>query len=339
MWIDSKAHVLRETGVVPELEDIQVYSELDKGQVLVRVFNAGLCATQLEEIFVSSRNKKYMPHLLGHEGVGEVIKVGPGVKSKSVGDVCVIHWKVSSVGLDSAPGLYRKGDEQINAGKVVAFSEFVVLPERNLTLKPALLDIQEAVLLGCSYSTGWGAVAKNYSGDSSEQVALIAGMGSVGMASYETARSLGFREVHTLDSKLASDPRWEEITSSSHSSSFEEFRDRNISPHLVVDTTGSTFLIEALYDQLSPRSQLVLVGMPKGGESITINHQKLLDGCVIRGSNGGDINPDADFLYIASDFALQPKTGFLREIFIEEGRDLFEAVMAHRSGTYRKVIF
>lgn len=339
MWIESKAHVLRATGIVPELEHIQVSTELEKGQVLVRVLYSGLCATQLEEIFVSSRNKKYMPHLLGHEGVGEVLKVGPGVKSKFVGDMCVIHWKPSSVGLDALPGKYKKGDVHLNAGKVVAFSDYVVLPERNLTRKPASLSIKEAGLLGCSYSTGWGAVAKNCQGDSSEQIVLIAGMGSVGMASFETANRLGFQEVHTLDSKVRSDSRWQEISSDSHSSTFAEFRNRNISPNLIIDTTGSATLIESLFDQMTPKSKMVLVGMPNNGEKINIDHQQLLDGCMLIGSNGGDINPEDDFDEISHVLESQPKFGFLREIFYQEGRYLPDAIRAHQLGIYRKVIF
>ena len=41
-----------------------------------------MCGSQLGEIDGVKGKDKYLPHLLGHEAVGEVIETGPGVKSK-----------------------------------------------------------------------------------------------------------------------------------------------------------------------------------------------------------------------------------------------------------------
>ena len=50
--------------------------ELKAGQVLVKVFYSGICKSQIMEISGGRENKKWLPHLLGHEASGKVIKVG-----------------------------------------------------------------------------------------------------------------------------------------------------------------------------------------------------------------------------------------------------------------------
>ena len=54
-------------------------SELEVGQVLVKVLVSGLCGAQLHEIRGHKGNEKFLPHPMGHEGCGIVEEVGPGV--------------------------------------------------------------------------------------------------------------------------------------------------------------------------------------------------------------------------------------------------------------------
>lgn len=79
--ISAKAYILRERRLIPSLEPMKVDDNLLQGQVLIRLFCAGLCATQMEEIFSASRNGKCMPHVLGQKAFGRVEAVGPGVRS------------------------------------------------------------------------------------------------------------------------------------------------------------------------------------------------------------------------------------------------------------------
>ena len=53
---------------------------LEFGQVLVKVYYSGLCGAQLNEIDGAKGEDKFLPHLLGHEGSGLVLDIGPGVK-------------------------------------------------------------------------------------------------------------------------------------------------------------------------------------------------------------------------------------------------------------------
>ena len=54
-----------------------------KGYVLVKLKYSGICHTQLNEINGILGKDKYLPHCMGHEGTGEVIKIGKDVKKSN----------------------------------------------------------------------------------------------------------------------------------------------------------------------------------------------------------------------------------------------------------------
>lgn len=301
--IDAQAYVLREKGVIPELEDVQVSDELSVGQVLLRVLYSGLCATQMEEIFVASRNAKYMPHLFGHEGVGVIQAVGPGVETKQVGETCVIHWRQSSVGLDAEPGhYYFSNGQKISSGKVVTFSTQVVVPENRITHCPNGVAIPTAPVLGCSLPTGWGSVVrvgKVRLGD----VVIVVGLGAVGTSAARVALAAGASKVivvepREVDPPMLNDPLVVHFSSVDDMGLWLELQKHSGEKVLAIDTSGSPSVIESLLEQLKPESRLVLVGMPKEGGKVRLDTQKLLDGLRITGSNGGDFDPARDLLEI-----------------------------------------
>jgi S-(hydroxymethyl)glutathione dehydrogenase/alcohol dehydrogenase len=297
--IEAKAYVLRKTGEIPSLEDIRVSDDLKPGQVMLRVLYSGLCATQMEEIFVSSRNAKYMPHLFGHEGVGVVEALGPGVKTKKLGDICVIHWRPSSIGMDSEPGDYFVNQTKISSGKVVTFSTRVIVPENRITPLPQGFPVDRGALLGCSMTTGWGSVVRVGSHSSGDRV-LVIGLGAVGTFAAWTARLLGSIEV------VGVDPKPEIQTSFSDRGVNELFRDlseldrqqgefsRLEGFDLAIDTSGKTDVIERLIAGLPSKARLVLVGMPSSSSWPLLDVQKLLDGLQLLGSNGGRADPGDD---------------------------------------------
>ena len=329
--IRASAYVLRESGVVPKLEEIKVNGDLQVGQVLVRVIYSSLCATQLEEIFVSSRNLRYMPHLLGHEGVGFVEAIGPGVTSKQIGDACIVHWRKSSRGLDAVPGEYWIDDQIINAGPVALFGEYAVVPENRLTQIPAEQVSPETSLLGCAFPTGWGSLKRVGQLGESDSV-LIIGLGGVGESAALAATSIqnaqlsiydaNPRRMAKIDSRLGAEKLFE----------LSEATFRRINPSLIVETTGSPKIIGNLVDWASPGSRIVLVGMPKLGVKAQINIQKLLDGVKILGSNGGDIDFARDFAEMFQDFGASLRREHPSTVEVFPASNLESAIEAHWEG-------
>ena len=82
--------------------------------MLVKINYSGICGSQLGEIDGAKGPDNYLPHLLGHEGSGEVLSIGPGVKYVSAGDKVVLHWRKSQ-GIEASPPSYKWNNKTIRS--------------------------------------------------------------------------------------------------------------------------------------------------------------------------------------------------------------------------------
>lgn len=341
--IDAQAYVLRESGNIPNLEEIKVSDDLELGQVLVRVKFTSLCGTQIEEIFTSSRNKQYMPHLFGHEASAEVIAVGPGVTHILPGANVVIHWRKSSLGLDSNPGKYWSQGAKINAGKVVTLSTYAVVPENRVTAIPPGVEMWAAPLLGCSLSTGWGSAIKT-GGLQAGEVTLVIGLGGVGRASAIVGGSQEDGIAYAVDPRTMDQSDLGNLgirrKFDSLGQAFQEIRAKTTpSPDLVVDTVGLAKHFELLLRELPNTSRVVLVGMPQKSARPRLDTQRLLDGLRIKGSNGGDVDPGVDLIE-ASQLVKKYVSGTgSGQTLVLEWQALPEGIDAMAEGAATKVIY
>src|ERR1700752_1424475 len=73
------------------LEDVP-RRELEPGQILVRVEASGLCHTDIHAAHGEWPVKPTPPFVPGHEGVGIVVELGPGVTEVAVGDRVAMPW-------------------------------------------------------------------------------------------------------------------------------------------------------------------------------------------------------------------------------------------------------
>ncbi len=68
------------------------YPKVPKNYVLVKMKYAGLCHTQLNEISGILGKDKFIPHCLGHEGVGTIVSKGLNITNLRIGDKVVVSW-------------------------------------------------------------------------------------------------------------------------------------------------------------------------------------------------------------------------------------------------------
>ena len=101
-----KAAILVKQDSELVVDEVELPTILNIGQVLVKLSVSGICGSQLGEIEGKKGIDPYLPHLMGHEGCGEVLKIGPGVNTVSVGDKVVLHWKKGS-GIQSETPKYK----------------------------------------------------------------------------------------------------------------------------------------------------------------------------------------------------------------------------------------
>ena len=74
-----KAAILMESNKPLVVANIELPQDLLHGQVLVKVVYSGICGAQINEIEAAKGPDKFLPHLLGHEGSGMVLDVGPNL--------------------------------------------------------------------------------------------------------------------------------------------------------------------------------------------------------------------------------------------------------------------
>ena len=87
-----KAAFINQLNKPLTIRDNVSYENLKKGQVLVKIKYTGICGSQLYEIYGGRDNKKYIPHLLGHEATGIVIDYHHSVKKIKKNDRVILTW-------------------------------------------------------------------------------------------------------------------------------------------------------------------------------------------------------------------------------------------------------
>jgi S-(hydroxymethyl)glutathione dehydrogenase/alcohol dehydrogenase len=291
-----KAAVLRAVGSL-SVEEIEM-RRLKTGQVLVEMTLSGLCRSQLMEVRGFRGEDRWIPHLLGHEGIGIVREIGPGVTRFKPGDEVVLTW-IKGEGLDAEPIIFESDLGSINAGPVTTLSEFTVVSENRLFEKPAPLGDLESVLLGCALPTGAGMAIKGVTGCTNPSVVVL-GLGGVGMAALLTLRALGVKTVIAADSSNVK-TNWarEQGVEFVVAGSIDEIRAYVAKLHpngvdLVLESAGSVSTIECAFLMLSPSGQLIFASHPPTGDRISLDPHALIQGRRIRGTWGGDFNPHLD---------------------------------------------
>ena len=296
-----KAAILLKSKAPLVVEEVIPPDELLPGQVFVEIEYSGICGAQINEIEAAKGPDKFLPHLLGHEGSGKVLDVGPGVTTVEKGDHVVMHWRPSK-GIQSETPMYKWEGTRVNAGWVTTFNEFAVLSENRVTVIPKEFDLKLAPLLGCSVTTAMGVV-NNDAHVKIGQSVLIFGVGGVGLNIAQAADMVSAYPIVGIDlveSKLdmAKDfgVTHAFVARDKPEDSVEIIKEvvGNQGADVVIDTTGNARVIESAYELTHPDGKTILVGVPRKGDNISIYSLPLHFNKVLTGSEGGDSIPHID---------------------------------------------
>ncbi len=287
------------------LLEIYMPTNLMVGQVLVRLIYSGVCASQLHEIDARKGVDIYLPHLLGHEAVGEVIECGPGVRTKFPGDLVIAHWRKGE-GIDAGPSVLNSSMGSINTGSVTTFAEYSLISENRLTVLPKGISFENAPLLGCSLTTGFGAVVKEANVRPGES-AVVIGFGGVGIAILKALKLVSAYPIVVVDileakltlaNKLGADFVVNSLTN------VDSIIDKlfEIIPggaDVVFEVTGNQKEIENAYSISNNSGRTILVGVPDPNKPANFPTLPLHLGKKMIGSHGGSIEPSLDIPRIA----------------------------------------
>lgn len=171
------------------------------GEVLVAVRAASVCGTDVhlwDWNEWAERRVRRVPMTLGHELSGEVVRVGPGVKTLRVGD----HVSAETHIADGTCYQCRTGKMHICENVQVlgvdrdgVFAEYAVLPEPNAwrndpSLDPALASIQEP--LGNAVHC---LLPESNVEDLAGRTVLVTGCGPIGLLAIPVAKMFGASRV------------------------------------------------------------------------------------------------------------------------------------------------
>ena len=158
--------------------------------------------------------------MLGHEGAGTVVEVGPGVTTVKPGDRCIMsfvsncgHCRSCRTGLpnicdtnmetgwtqfDGTVRLHDGDDDVYQMTKLGVFGESMITPHQACYPIPDGVPAEVAALIGCSVTTGVGAVINNPFAKTGMTVAVF-GCGGVGLNVIQGARLLNASRIIAVD--------------------------------------------------------------------------------------------------------------------------------------------
>ena len=216
----TRAAVAFEAG--KPLEIVEVDLEGPKaGEVLVEIKATGICHT--DEFTRSGDDPEgAFPAILGHEGAGVVLEVGPGVTSLEVGDhviplytpecreceyclnpktnLCQKIRTTQGAGVmpDGTSRFSYKGEKILHYMGCSTFANHTVLPEIALAKVNKAAPFDKICYIGCGVTTGIGAVINTAKVEVGSTV-VVFGLGGIGLNVVQGARLAGATMIVGID--------------------------------------------------------------------------------------------------------------------------------------------
>jgi len=297
-----KAAVLTKTNCRLEIiNDIEIPS-CEQGQVLVKVLFSGLCHSQLMEVRGKRGEDKYLPHMLGHEGVGLVKKVGVGVTKVKVGDKVVLGW-IKGIGKDVTSTVYNSPIGKINAGAVTTLNDYSIVSENRLVKFPFGIDEKAAVLLGCALPTGAGIVLNQLKPEPGSLLGVF-GLGGIGLSALLAMNHFKPQAIVVFDIEESKLELAKELGAthcySADAVGIAQFQQNfPLGLDCIVEAAGKTSTIEAAFSLVKRGGgRCIFASHPPAGELIKLDPFELICGKSIEGSWGGATQPDQDLSII-----------------------------------------
>ena len=295
----TRAAVLYQLNTPLRIEEVDV-PKLRPGQVLVEVAYSGVCHSQLMEVRGKRGPDRYLPHLLGHEGSGVVVEVGKEVRKVQKGDRVVLTW-IKGKGMDCRGSQYHKNGAVINAGPVTTFSEHSVVSENRCVRLPEGIPMDVAALFGCAVLTGAGVVLNSVRPSRASSI-VVWGVGGIGLSAVMAAKlsncsTIIAADVHESKLKLAREfgaTHTINACSDQPISRIQEIVGSN-GVDYAIEAAGRTATIEQAFRSVRKNGGLcVFASHPPAGDKIRLDPHDLLSGKRIRGTWGGESQPDED---------------------------------------------
>lgn len=316
----SRAAIAWEAGKPLIIDEVDVAGP-KAGEVMVKLTATGVCHT---DAFTLSGDdpEGIFPAILGHEGAGEVMEVGEGVTSVSVGDhviplytpecgqckfcksgktnLCQAIRATQGQGLmpDHTTRFSINGTQLFHFMGTSTFSEYTVLPEIAVAKINKSAPLDKVCLLGCGITTGIGAVLHTAKVEPGSTVAVF-GLGGVGLSVIQGAVLAKAERILAID---INEDKFEMAKMLGATDCINP-KDYPGSPiqDVVIDLTdgGVDYSFEAIGNVNTMRAALecchkgwgesTIIGVAGAGQEISTRPFQLVTGRVWRGSAFGGV--------------------------------------------------
>lgn len=258
-------------------------------QALVKLVTSGVCHTDLHAAEGDWPVKPSPPFVPGHEGVGEVVAVGPGVTDVKVGDMVGNAWLWSACGSCEycVTGWETLCEQQRNGGYSVdgSFGDHMIVDTRYAARIPDGADPVEVAPVLCAGVTVLKALKRTEARPG--QWVAITGIGGLGHIAIQYAKALGLRvaAVDIADEKLElARKHGAEITvNAKNEDPIEAIQKATGGVHGVVVTAVHPAAFGQAIGFARRGGTIVFVGLPAGDFPAPI-FDVVLKGLTIRGS-------------------------------------------------------
>src|SRR3982751_1902361 len=253
----TRAAVAWKAGAPWTIETIEIGGP-KAGEVLVEVMATGICHTDAYTLSGADPEGLF-PAILGHEGAGIVIDLGPGVTSLKKGDHVIPLYTpecrqcpsclsrktnlCTAIRSTQGQGLMPDGSSRFSiGGKPIhhymgtsTFSNFTVLPEIAVAKIREDAPFDKVCYIGCGVTTGIGAVFNTAKVEQGAK-AIVFGLGGIGLNVIQGLRLAGADMIIGVD--INNDRKaWGERFGMTHFVNPKELG-KDLVPHLV-DMTKS----------------------------------------------------------------------------------------------------
>ena len=191
------------------------------GEVLVEIKATGICHTDAFTLSGADPEGLF-PAILGHEGAGIVVEVGPGVTSLKKGDHVIPLYTpecrqceyclsrktnlCQAIRVTQGRGLMPDGTSRFSQkGKPIfhymgtsTFANFTVVPEIALAKIRSDAPFDKVCYIGCGVTTGIGAVINTARVEAGANV-VVFGLGGIGLNVIQGARMVGANMIVGVD--------------------------------------------------------------------------------------------------------------------------------------------
>ncbi len=283
-----KAAVVRAFGQPLAIEEVPV-PQAGTGEILVKIEACGVCHTDLHAAEGDWPVRPDPPFIPGHEGVGHVVAVGPGVSHVKEGDRVGIPWLYSACGHceHCLGGWETLCETQRNTGYSVngGFAEYALAAADYVGRLPDNIGFVEVAPILCAGVTVYKGL-KVTDARPGEWV-VISGIGGLGHMAVQYAKAMGMNvaAVDVDDSKLALAERLgATVTVNALKTDPAAFLKKEIGgAHGALITAVSPKAFGQALGMVRRGGTVSLVGLPPGDFPLPI-FDMVLNGITVRGS-------------------------------------------------------